>query len=194
MKNNCHTCSPHLLWRVSGVVITVAALLTLPFSGCAPKSDVPDVVASAAPPAEQARGAQGVDLEGLKSLLADSTGKVRVINFWATWCPPCVAEIPELAAFYKENKDKGVAFLAISLDSPDEIEKTVNPFLKEKNVTFPVHVLLKRDLDAVSEIIKQELAGVLPTTLVYDKTGNVIKMFEGAITKEKLDSIVKPLL
>jgi len=171
----------------------MAALLALFFTGCVQKPDAPNNLAKQ-PSDVTAQGAQGISQEALKSLLATSEGKVLVINFWATWCPPCVAELPELAAFYTEHTDKGVAFFAISLDNPNEIEKTVKPFLKEKKVPFPVHVLLERDLEALSGIVKQELAGVLPTTLVYDKTGSVVKMFEGAITKEKLDSVIKPLL
>ena len=193
MKDSCHTCSPPLLWRVSGAVITMAALLALFFNGCTQKPDAPNNLTKQ-PSVVKTQGAQGISQEALKSLLATAAGKVRVINFWATWCPPCVAELPELAVFYTEHTDKGVAFFAISLDNPNEIEKTVKPFLKEKKVPFPVHVLLERDLEALSGIVKQELAGVLPTTLVYDKTGSVVKMFEGAITKEKLDSVIKPLL
>ncbi len=190
MKQRSHTCPPRLLWHVSGIVLTAATLLTLSLAGCTSPTETgtADTVTRTSVSAPQ-----GIDLQELQELLAPTKGNVLVINFWATWCPPCVAEIPELASFYNDYQEN-LSFLALSLDDPDEIDKAVRKFVQEKQVPFPVYVLMKRDLDAISEIVKQELAGALPTTLVYDKNGNVQKIFEGAITREELEAVVKPLL
>ncbi len=136
----------------------------------------------------------GVDMAALDALLAETSGKVLVINFWATWCVPCVAEMPELAEFYREHSRDDVAFLALSLDSPDGIEDTVKPFMRQHEIPFPAYVLAERDIEAISALIRQEIYGVLPTTIVYDRGGAVKKMWEGAITLDDLNTVVKPLL
>lgn len=135
-----------------------------------------------------------VTVSYVEDLLKAAGGKVTVVNFWATWCPPCVAEMPELAAFYRQHARDRVAFIALSLDAEDEIEETVKPFMKERNIPFPVYVLAERDIEAISKAVRAEISGALPVTLVYDKGGNVKKMWEGAITLEELNEVVKPLL
>jgi thiol-disulfide isomerase/thioredoxin len=190
VKQRSHTCPPRLLWHVSGVVITVATLLALLLAGCTSPTE-PETATTG--DVTSAKAPQGIDLQALQELLTPTKGKVLVINFWATWCPPCVAEMPELASFYNDYQSK-ISFLALSLDDPDEINGAVQKFVQEKQIPFSVYVLLERDMNDISEIVKQELAGALPTTLVYDKNGNVQKMFEGAITREELEAVVKPLL
>ena len=190
MKTQPHTYtySPQRAWHVGRTTVSVVALLTLLGACC--NYTPPEM-----PQAEAAMDAVQVIKAGtLKTLLENNKGKVIVLNFWATWCAPCVAEIPELKAFYEEHKGDNLAFLAISLDSPDGIEDTVAPFVKDKKVPFPVYVLQERNLDVISKTVKQELAGVLPTTLIYDPKGKVNKTFEGGITKEDLEAVVKPLL
>ena len=128
------------------------------------------------------------------AMLDAATGRVLVLNFWATWCAPCVAEMPELAEFYQEHSREDVAFCALSLDAPDEMESKVAPFLENKGIHFPVRVMGERDITAISNAVKCEISGVLPTTLVYGRDGKLVRMWEGAITRQELDDIVKPLL
>ncbi len=135
-----------------------------------------------------------MDMAGLEALLDESRGKVTVINFWATWCVPCVAEMPYLAAFYRQHPRDEVAFLALSLDSPSEIETTVPRFMKEHEIPFPAYVLTERDIEEVSQVVRQEIYGALPVTIVYDRSGDVQRVWEGPITLDELNSAVKPLL
>ncbi len=135
-----------------------------------------------------------VTADDLREMLEQAKDKVVVINFWATWCVPCVVEMPELATFYRRRVGDEVAFFAISLDGVDAIENTVTPFMQEKEIPFPSYVMAERDIEAISEAVRQELYGALPTTIVYDRRGTVRKMWEGAITLEELEAVVNPLL
>lgn len=102
--------------------------------------------------------------------IAGLKGKVVLINFWATWCPPCIAEMPSLYTLYQElQHDKRFVFLFISED--DDFSKAAI-FLKNKNYRLP---LAKRQ-GPVSPII---FSGTLPTTIVLDKEGNIVLKKEG---------------
>ncbi|HOC70057.1 MAG: Sporulation thiol-disulfide oxidoreductase A precursor [Candidatus Hydrogenedentes bacterium ADurb.Bin101] len=177
--------------RVVGCVCLLAASAAM-ITGCGdgPASGEKTAPAAAPPPGEAAP----VTADGLASLLAASKGKVTVVNFWAIWCPPCVAELPELAKFYSEHSGDSVAFHAISLDGVEGIETVITPFLKAKTVPFPVHVLADRDIEAVSKAVNAEISGALPATLIYNRQGDLVKSWEGGITLEELNQIVKPLL
>ena len=72
--------------------------------------------------------------DGDKVELSDFKGKVLLLNFWATWCPPCRAEMPEMEQLYQAFKDKGFAILAVSIDDTPEV---IPPFMKTMNLTFP---------------------------------------------------------
>ncbi|MDQ3278229.1 MAG: TlpA family protein disulfide reductase [Bacteroidota bacterium] len=107
---------------------------------------------------------------GEKVSTADLRGKVVFINFWATWCPPCIAEMPSLEALYKKLKDDGrFVFLFVS---EDEDLHTARTYLAKKGYTFP---LVSRAGNVPGELY----SGTLPTTIVLDKKGNVVMKKEG---------------
>lgn len=145
-------------------------------------------------PALISGAAAPVTVDGLAALLNASKGKVAVINFWATWCPPCVVEMPELAKFYRSYSAEDVALHAVSLDLVEDMETIIKPFLEENGVPFPVHVLSERDIEMISKVVKAEISGALPVTLIYDRSGKLVEMWEGGITLEDLNQLVKPLL
>jgi thiol-disulfide isomerase/thioredoxin len=76
-------------------------------------------------------------LDGQDFKMADVKGKVVFLNFWATWCPPCVAEMPSIQRLHEKLKDEGVVFACIS----NEEASKVNQFAKEKGVTFPIYTM-----------------------------------------------------
>ncbi len=178
---------------------TVAALVAATFfsllTACSQPAPVaaPETPATAAP-ADAAPTVATADAAKLKEVLAAAKGKVVVVNFWATWCPPCIEEMPYFVELHKRYKDKGVVVISVSADSVDTIDKAVRPFVKDKALPFSVHVLADRDPDAVTAVIGKELSGALPETLVYDKDGALKKFFEGDVTLEELEAEVKPLL
>jgi cytochrome c biogenesis protein CcmG/thiol:disulfide interchange protein DsbE len=103
-------------------------------------------------------------LDGKKVTLSELRGKIVIINLWATWCPPCRAEMPALENAYEQYRDSGVVILGLNVTNQDS-EKDIPPFVKEFGLTFPI--LLDRD-GSVSTLY--QLRG-LPTTFFVNREG-----------------------
>jgi len=105
-----------------------------------------------------------MELNGNTWTLKELRGKVVLVNFWATWCPPCRKEMPDLEGLYKQFKDQGLVILAIS----DEVESKVRPFVAEQKVTYPILLDPGRKVNDIFQI-----EGI-PKTFVYDRNGKLV--------------------
>lgn len=124
-------------------------------------------------------------LSGEAVALSDYEGQVVLINLWATWCPPCKAEMPTLNAFYESHREQGFVVLAVN---NKEDAATVNAYIQEKGFTFPVL------LDTQAEMLDLYQVQGLPTTFIIDRSGQIQHVQIGEITEEQLNDIVGPLL
>jgi thiol-disulfide isomerase/thioredoxin len=121
-------------------------------------------------------------------------GKVLVLNFWATWCGPCVAEFPELVALDAKYRDKGVKLVGITADEPEDVQPKVIPFIKKHQVKFDI---IRQDTDDPEEMMSQitkDWNGVIPVTFVYDKKGNLAYSHFGIIDRDLLVAEIEKAL
>lgn len=120
-----------------------------------------------------------VTISGLK-------GKVVLLNFWATWCGPCVREIPDFLEVYEQYRSKGFEIVGVSLDA-DGWEK-VTPFVAKMKMTYPVVV--------GDNALVQAYGGfnAIPTSFFIDKNGVVVKQVTGSMSKADLEAMLKKLL
>jgi peroxiredoxin len=122
------------------------------------------------------------DLTGKTISLSDYRGKVLFLNFWATWCPPCRAEVPDFVEAYAEHKANGLEILGISVDTAGK--STVTAFVEKYKINYPV-VLETRE--NTGKIVDDYQPGqFIPTTFVIDKTGRIRHKQVGAVDKETL--------
>ncbi len=128
------------------------------------------------------------DLQGHPQTLAQYRGKVLVVNFWATWCPPCREEIPHFVEMQGILAAKGVQFIGIALDTPEQI----GPFLSEMNINYPVFV----GGISESELMRQlgNHGGGLPYTLVYNRQGELHEKIIGGLDKTRLERLLAPYI
>ena len=132
-----------------------------------------------------------VDYNGLEPLLAKKNDTTYVINFWATWCRPCVKELPyfeKLNAAYANDKVKVVL---VSLDFPEKLEKQVIPYV-EKNLKSEVWLLDDADANGWIPKIDKDWSGAIPATIIYNNETR--KFFENSFTYEELEKEVKFIL
>ena len=108
-----------------------------------------------------------LNYDQLKPLLEQEDDKVHVVNFWATWCKPCVEELPAFEKLNEEYKDKNVELLLVSLDFPNQIESELLPFIKEHQLKPEVVVLDDPDQDKWINGISTEWSGAIPATIIY---------------------------
>ncbi len=132
----------------------------------------------AAAPASTAPSVTPGTADKVKALVAEAKGKTLVINVWATFCVPCVEEMPELAQFYRERDPEKVAFLSLSADPMYAIDDTVKPYVAEQKIPFPVYVLDEVDPDSLVEILgvkDSKWTGELPGTFILNPEGSLTK-------------------
>ena len=120
-----------------------------------------------------------VDIRGVEHSLEQYRGKVVVVNFWATWCPPCVEELPSLESAWQRYRQQGLVVLAVS----DEETDVVTSFLERlpTDITFPL--LIDRDMKSGN---RWKIRG-LPTTVIIDRSGDVYWRAEGQLDFSALD-------
>lgn len=114
-------------------------------------------------------------LTGEMTKLSDYRGKKVMLNFWATWCPPCKAEMPEMQQFYEATKDE-VAILAVNMDPQNDVAG----FVKDMGITFPILLDEKNEVNQNYQIIS------IPTTFFIDENGVITHKFIGAMTLDDM--------
>ena len=122
------------------------------------------------------------DIQGHEQRLQDYRGKWVLVNFWATWCPPCLQEIPDLVSLYEGHKKLDLVVIGVALDSTKE---SVVEFVAKKKISYPVVV---GDYDLAAQVGEVEL---LPTSYLYDPTGKLVSYQEGVVTRASVESYIK---
>lgn len=128
------------------------------------------------------------DLEGRHRSLGEWQGSVLVVNFWATWCPPCLKEIPDFIRMQEQLGPKGLQFVGIAADQPDK----VRDFAAKYKINYPV---LLGEMDVIEMANRAgNKAGGLPFTVILDRRGKWVRSESGALSEQKLGEIIEPLL
>ncbi len=134
------------------------------------------------------------DAAALSRAIKAAHGKVVMVNFWATWCGPCVAEFPELVVTYNNHKAQGLQFFSVSGDEPADQGKAAT-FLKRMNAPATAFIKPKGDLAAWAKSLDARWdSGSLPRTYLIDRNGKVRKMIDGKIDAADLDKALTGLL
>jgi thiol-disulfide isomerase/thioredoxin len=135
-------------------------------------------LAAAAPKAELS----AKTLDGRKVHLKDLRGKLVVLNFWATWCAPCRAEMPMLIAAAKANRNPDLEFIAVSVDDAGTLAR-VGPAAQKFGIPFPVWVGAN-----VDDVHRLSRADAVPATVFIDRDGTIVARVSGEIRKDELDA------
>ncbi len=132
------------------------------------------------------------DYKKLMPRFETKSDSIYIINFWATWCAPCVKELPYFEKIAAEYKDKNVKLLLVSLDFKKQIDTRLKPFITEKDLQSEVVALIDPNSNAWIDAISKEWSGAIPATIIFNK--NKRKFFEGSFNYEQLEKELKAFL
>lgn len=134
-----------------------------------------------------------VKFNELERLMTRSTDKLEVINFWATWCKPCIEELPYFQSLHEMQNDK-LNVTLISLDFADQFEKKVIPFINENRLSPDVLLLDEIDYNSWIDKVDPSWSGAIPATLVINHKTGQRKFVEKELEEDEIESIVEELI
>lgn len=138
----------------------------------------------------QAQKIEKIGVPELEKILASPENVLHVINFWATWCPPCVTELPYFEKLSKEFQGKEVKFILISLDFPSQIESRLLPFLKNNKITADVRVMTDLDYNSWIEKVDGSWQGNIPVTLFFNNARKIKYFHPSELTEKELKDLI----
>lgn len=127
-----------------------------------------------------------IDIFGSEKRLSDFRGKVIILDFWATWCPPCRAEIPHFIELYNEYKDDGVEIIGVTMDW--NASRQAAPFVRENGINYTILIGKQEVADLYGGVIS------IPTTFLIDREGGLRKKYIGYKDKWVFENDIKELL
>jgi thiol-disulfide isomerase/thioredoxin len=134
-----------------------------------------------------------LDFNGLEPYLTRTDEKTYVVNFWATWCAPCVKELPHFEELNANYKDKNVEVILVSLDFPQQYEKNLKPFIKKYDLQSKILVLDDIDMNTWIPKVNENWDGAIPVTIIYNKNKRIFydRPFTYAELKTELKQFLK---
>jgi thiol-disulfide isomerase/thioredoxin len=134
-----------------------------------------------------------LDEAGFQKLTASGKGRVVLVDFWATWCDPCRAEMPQLVALESRYRARGLKLVTISCDEPEQ-ETGALEFLKNLRAPLPGYIKRPRDDDQFINAIDVKWSGQLPALFLYDRQGRKAMSFFGETDMPALEAALRKLL
>lgn len=135
-----------------------------------------------------------VKLDALTSLLNNDADSVYVINFWATWCKPCIEELPYFEEATSAFSQKNVRIILVSLDSPSELERVLLPFVKKKDLKSEILLLDEHNPNQWIDKIEPEWTGSLPATIILRNRIKKRVFLEKQLEKEELFTTIQSMM
>lgn len=134
-----------------------------------------------------------VDEEEYRKVLAEHQGNIVVVDFWATWCPPCVESFPDLVDLSSEFRDKEVTVIGASVDFPGS-EEEVKEFLRTHEADFPQLFVEAENSDDFIASVSPQWDGGVPAVFVYDREGEMVAQYTGSAAIEQAEEKLLQLL
>jgi thiol-disulfide isomerase/thioredoxin len=154
---------------MKGIVLTAALLMTIIWGASAQHIKV-------------------VSFSEIEKNFRVQSDSIYVINFWATWCGPCVKELPYFDQLNAVYSDEPLRVILLSLDFPSRLKTTVIPFVKKKGIQSEVHVLNEKNMDAFIKRVSETWSGAIPATLIVNAKTGKYQFYEAELTYEELES------
>ena len=133
-----------------------------------------------------------IDREGISELIQKSNDTTYVINFWATWCSPCVKEIGYFEELHRQSGTSKLQVILVSLDFPNQKERRVVPLLEEKEISAPVKLVTDLNYNEWINLVDPSWSGALPATLIFNSDKRIF--LEKELTKSELNEHVNQIL
>ncbi len=171
------------LSTISILAVSILLWLTFGFNG---DNDQPEIIDKTHSAKEQNFSLP--DLNGEQQEFSQWKGQVILLNFWATWCPPCRREMPDFIEVYEEYKDKNFIIIGVGTDNHEKVAD----FVKKLGVTYPILVGERKAMQVSYQYGNH--SGALPYSVLIDQYGVVRYRAGGLISKQKLIQQITPLL
>jgi thiol-disulfide isomerase/thioredoxin len=135
-----------------------------------------------------------VKFNEIENVIRSGSDTLYILNFWATWCKPCVEELPYFEAATSEFAGEKMKIILVSLDFPNQLQSRLIPFLNRRDMKTDVWLLDESNANTFIDKISIAWSGAIPATLFMNNTRNIDYFFEGSFTKKKLFNKINELL
>lgn len=135
-----------------------------------------------------------VTLEQLSERLKEDSGNVVLLNVWASWCKPCLEEMPALVKLEKKYADRGMRLIFIAIDDTEIIESKIKPILKKNGISFPTYILVNTPDNMFIDSMNPKWSGALPASFIYRRDGILDSMLVGGKSLQQFETVLSRLM